>query len=297
MTRRFPKPAERAEKLDELATLLDAGLDWQQVQSSAGLAVSDQAPAERLQQAGLVQTGEMDLLKAMDEIGRLDRGLSLLAAKLRARALLEGRMKARLTLPIAIWFLALLTAPVPALFRGDLSFLGYCWAVMGPMLLTLVVFMLAFRYGHDLIRQWRDFHLAAGNGPGRVQRAELHRDLGHCLDAGLPADQALLCLARPDTGEWRRRLCQAAEFCRSGLALVPALVKAQLINEQDRGMLETAESAGRLPESLLHQSRLMAHELALRGDMLAEWLPRIIYFLILLYMARHILSSGGVFTA
>ncbi|MCP1727836.1 hypothetical protein J2T60_001836 [Natronospira proteinivora] len=41
--------------------------------------------------------------------------------------------------------------------------------------------------------------------------------------------------------------------------------------------VEAVPVVGRLPETLLHQSRLMDQSLALRDDMLAEWLPRMVY--------------------
>jgi type II secretory pathway component PulF len=59
-------------------------------------------------------------------------------------------------------------------------------------------------------------------------------------------------------------------------------------------ILSTAEQSGKLAGSLLHIAKLESETISLENEMLAEWLPRLAYVMVALWMAYSILSHGGV---
>ncbi|WP_026287639.1 type II secretion system F family protein [Thioalkalivibrio sp. ALJ24] len=274
----------RVQHLDELATLLEAGVDWQRASGAAGLPPGRAEPLRALEAAGWIRPEERPLLESLKTAGRLDRALRLLADRLHREENTERRIRAGLLLPALLWVVALVAAPLPALFRGELDGSGYLFAVLQPLVVTGLLVWAAFRFWRPLLRAWRRWRLRPGRLPGAGRRQALLRDLGAVLGAGVPADQALEGLAAAESGEFRRRLNTAAKACAEGLPVVEALRReAMLEPEREPGLLSSGEAAGRLPAVLQYRARELDGHLALRREIVAEWLPRGVYLLVLVY--------------
>jgi general secretion pathway protein F len=239
---------------------------------------------------GLVLPQELPMIERMLEVGRLDRGLRHLGSDLRREARVVGRIKGRLALPAAIWAIAILIAPLPALFGGDLDLAGYGWAVFRPLVLTAALLWLGFRYWRSLLDGFRELPLLAGRPPVPGLRLSFLRALHELLAAGKDAEQALQALARGASGEWRRRLDAARAEIHGGAGLVSALARHGLLHRRhDVPLLSAGETAGRLVQALDHRVGQLCEERDLRMEVVAEWLPRGVYFLILLHLARGFL--------
>lgn len=245
---------------------------------------------EHLVERGLVLPRELPMIERMLEVGRLDRGLRQLGSDLRREARVAGRTKGRLVLPVAIWVIAILLAPLPALFAGDLDLVGYAGAVFRPLFLTAVLLWLGFRYRRALLDGFRDLPLLAGRPPAPGLRLSFLRALHELLAAGTDAEQVLEALARDASGPWRRRLDLARAEIRVGTGVVSALARHGLLHRRhDVPLLAAGEAAGRLVQALDHRVRQLSEERDLRMEVIAEWLPRGVYFLILLHLARGFL--------
>jgi hypothetical protein len=243
-----------------------------------------------LVEQGLVLPPELPMIERMLEVGRLDRGLRQLGSDLRREARVGGRIKGRLALPVAIWAIAILIAPLPALFGGDLDLVGYAGAVFRPLLLTVALLWLGFRYWHVLLDGFRELPLLAGRPPVQVLRQSFVRALHEWLAAGMDAEQALEALARGASGPWRQRLDSARAEIRVGAGLVSALARHGLLHRRhDVPLLSAGETAGRLVQALDHRVGQLCEERDLRMEVVAEWLPRGVYFLILLHLASGVL--------
>ena len=280
----------RAERLEELAALLAAGVDTDRALGTVGAGDRRGPVPQHLVAHGLLRLQEVPRIERMLEVGRLDRGLRQLGSDLRREAIAVGRIKGRLVLPLAIWLIAILTAPLPAVFGGDLDFAGYAVAVLPPMLLTSVLLWLGFRYWRVLLDRFRDGFLRAGRPPAPGLRLAFLSELHELLAAGVDAEQALETLARGASGSWRRRLDAAAAEIRRGAGLISVLSRRNLLHRRhDAPLLVAGETAGRLVQALDHRVRQLRQERDLRLEIVAEWLPRALYFLILLFLIRGFL--------
>lgn len=282
--------SSRAERLEELGTLLGAGVDTDRALGIVGAGNRSGPVPEHLVERGLVSPRELPMIERMLEVGRLDRGLRQLGSDLRREARVAGRIKGRLALPVAIWVIAILVAPLPALVNGDLDLVGYAGAVFRPLFLTAALLWLGFRYWRVLLDGFRDLPLRAGRPPAQGRRLSFLRALHELLAAGTDAEQALEALARDASGPWRRRLDLARAEIRVGTGVVSALARHGLLHRRhDVPLLAAGEAAGRLVQALDHRVRQLSGGRDLRMEVIAEWLPRGVYFLILLHMARGFL--------
>jgi len=290
--------SERVAVLRSLSALLAAGIDVQRAFAIAAreapaarrqLEASDDArmtPVERLLAAGLLTTRERPLLEALSETGRLDSALEMLAERLDQQRRAIEKIHSGLALPGAILLIAFLVVPLPALFRNDIGMIAYVWGVIQPLALIGLIVYLVNRHWRTLLDYWTDARLLQGRLPGLMHRQGLCRDLGNLLSAGVDAARALSLLANFHSGEWSRRLKQAAQATAGGRPLVPTLREKGLLGEfGDAELLASGEESGRTAELFSHRARQLAQEQSLQLAMIAEWLPRMIYFLVLIYVA------------
>lgn len=276
--------------MEELGVLLGAGVDTDRALGIVGAGNRGGSVPEHLVKQGLLLPREMAMIERMLEVGRLDRGLRQLGSDLRREARVVSRIKGRLALPVAIWAIVILIAPLPALFGGDLDLVGYAGAVFRPLLLTVALLWLGFRYWRVLLDGFRELPLRVGRPPVPGLRLSFLRALRELLAAGMDAEQALEALARGASGQWRWRLDAARGKIRVGAGLVSALARHGLLHRRhDVPLLSAGETAGRLVQALDHRVGQLCEERDLRMEVVAEWLPRGVYFLILLHMARGFL--------
>lgn len=304
-----PVPADgrRAGLLRSLATLLDSGIDprrafailardappdrrktLRRVGGNAG-----PAPVTALERAGLLTAAERPRIEAMQATGRLERGLALLAEDLEARAAILSRIRARLVLPAVIWLAALFIPPIPGLFTGELSALGYAAAVGQPLVVTILAVWLAWRNWHTVLRWIENRRLENGRPPGLARRRQLLQELGRNLEAGLDAGRALVTLGEHHRGEWGRRLAAAGRAAGDGRPVVACLHEQGLLADAtDQASLEAGEASGRLAEAMLHRAGILDEQQRLRGEILAEWIPRAIYLLVVFWVAYGLIAAG-----
>lgn len=293
--------------LQSLATLLASGIDSEQAAAMAAhdlpaesarklTAGHGQAFLQRLESAGVVLAGERGIAQAFEQSGRLDRGLGLLAERLERRLQALAQIKARLALPLCILILALAIAPLPGLVTGDFGPLGYLWRVVWPLLLLAALAGVIAHFKEPLTTMLARAKLLPG--AGLSWRATLLRELGQLLDAGLDACASLDLLAAAEAPHHQATLRRAANQLRNGEAVADSLLACQLIDRHtDYPLLQSGEQAGRLAEMLNHRADQLQQQQRERTEMIALWLPRLFYALVIGYIAYSLLagSAGQVF--
>ena len=297
----------RLSALQSLATLLASGIDSEQAAVMAGhdlpaesarklTAGHGQAFLQRLESAGVVLAGERGIAEAFEQSGRLDRGLGLLAERLERRLQALAQVKARLALPLCILILALAIAPLPRLVTGDLGALGYLWRVASPLLLLAALVGLIAHFKETLTSMLARTNLLPG--AGLAWRATLLRELGQLLDAGMDACSSLDLLAGAEAPHHQPTLRRVANQLRNGESVADSLLSSQLIDRHtDYPLLQTGEQAGRLSEMLDHRADQLQQQQRERTEMIAQWLPRLFYALVVAFIAYSLLagSAGQVF--
>ncbi len=217
------------------------------------------------------------------------------------------QIKSRLFLPVTVLLLAIFIQPVPALILGNITITDYFGATLGLIIqLALLVFILLRfprwarhgflkpfgmgslwdkveintpYFGHWYVRRsWRDFV----------------RTLGLMLQAGLPILEALpLAYDVIENAQLRQRLRKISRRLQQGETFTEAFSQVNGVNQVAIQLILVGESAGDLADMMLHYAKLESEDITRYNQKLAVWIPRMVYALIMVWIAYGILSSGA----
>ncbi len=319
------KPPDKATLFHELAKLLradfhlDRGLDLllgqrprpavaaflQQVKTR--LAAGQPLSAAMQPQNGQRGLDPLDLalIEAGEKSGRLAQSFALLADYYESLADSLRRARGALIYPLVLAHLAVILPEIPAAIAS-----GEATALPGRILLRLGV-LWAVLLGAGALWRWLSARARAAPGvDGALAVLPVLGPLrGHWALARFTrvAHSALLAAVRPQ--EWVRLAGEASGSGRflTGSARAAALVaQGQPIAESLRAgggfpklfidSLDTAEEAGALDHELERWARLEAEQARTAMERAAVWLPRLLYVLIVLYVAYRIISMmAGIY--
>ena len=138
-------------------------------------------------------------------------------------------------------------------------------------------------------------------GPLTVRRnvRDFFESLALMLEAGMSMLDALpAALDTVEVGVIKESFSQIAPRIESGVALAGAITGLPYINRETSGQrliefVTTGEASGTLPEMLTRHTRMETDAINGFYQQLAEWMPRIFYGLIMLWMAYGLLTGGG----
>lgn len=309
---------QRSQLFSQLATLEHAGIAPAQAFAvvgrdlpSAARQALAQTAADLAKGADLAQAGrnsgallpwEARLTQAAATGGRLESLYRHLSEHYASRARLFGRLRSRLLFPFLILTLACFVAPFPALFQGTIGLGGYLLRAAGPPLLLYGgLQLLAFAYRQQLARETgatRTRLLRATPLLGGLLARQQQRDglfgLWLLLESGVPILEAL-----PLAGQSVADPLLRARFTRAAAALADGRSGvAETLNRygvvNDPGVVAlfaSGETAGRLDEVIRHQLRQWDAQLEAQWDTLGEWLPRLFYVGVAVFVALGI--AGG----
>lgn len=279
-------PADVRRTLAQTAALLAKGADL----AKAG------------QSSGVLLPWEARLVRAAATGGRLESLYKRLSEHYASRAQLFSRLKSRLVFPFLILTLATFVAPFPALFQGTIGLGGYLLRALGPPLLLYGgLRLLAFAYRQQLAREtgatWAKLLLAIpvlGGLLARQQRRDGLFSLLLLLESGVPILEALPLAGKSVADPLlRARFAGAAAALADGRsAVAETLHRYGVVDDPGAvALFASGEAAGRLDEVIGHQVRQWDAQLELRWDTLAEWLPRLFYAAVALFMAWGIVGG------
>ena len=251
--------------------------------------------------------GERAVLAAGFRNGRLDAALGSVVAKRELWHATRAKIRARLALPGIILLLAAFTIPLPGLVLGG-SVGAYALSVAAPLAVAFAAWSLAgaavrARMGSRV--QGAQAAPAPASGLDRlllnlpvVAGLERARNLGESaglladlLGAGVVLSEALATCARAaPNGEYRADLCRVAQQVLGGRPLTESLAPGRLWPADFCAALAVAERAGALEETCRRLGRQWREQYAAAIEQLGEWLPRLLYALIVLFVLWGILQ-------
>ncbi|WP_028452465.1 type II secretion system F family protein [Chitinilyticum aquatile] len=308
--------ALRADLFAQLATLELAGLPAQRAfaslrlpQNHAGRLVAmekllargvDLAGAGR--QSGLFTPLEATLIAAACSAGSPAASYRRLGEHYALQARLAGEVKARLALPALMIVLGLLLAPIPDLAAGRIGAGAYLLGVLQPLLLIAGT-LLAGKWLWQRSEQDTSGALANellalplfGHWYRDCCRRNFLASLALLAEAGLPLFDAIpLALQTVSSATLRRQAQRLLPALQAGATLAQACTRVPWLQEERIiALITTGEHSGRLPEMLLRLAAQLDEELAHTATQFAAWLPRLIYALVVLWLAASILGSGA----
>lgn len=277
----------------------------QQIQQLQGYLNTGHAIAESGYRAEVFSKTDYHVLHAAEVGGQLELAYRRLSDYYGAKAKRLRQIKNRLYLPAMILIIALFVQPVPALIIGAINGQQYLWLGVGRLAGLAAVISIALRLPFWLTNGFLQF-LGMKNGLYLLQCKvpiisawittrqinDFLQCLGMMLEAGLPCIQAFpLALETIKNPVLKNRFSPALARLAKGQSLAEALADVREINRTTVHIVLTGEQSGKLVDSIRHHTRLEAEKISIEEDLLAEWIPRLFYFLVIGWMAYSIIGS------
>lgn len=291
-------PAERAYALLELGPAAR-----ERVRSFQQLTRRGTDPAGAGAASGLFTVFEARLLRAALGAGSPLPTYQRLASHLATAAAQAAALRSRMMLPLLVLTVALFVAPLPQLVLGTLSPAAYLWKALWPLLALAALGTAAAR-----LETW---FASGAPGPGRAALERLllqvplfgplhlrrnARDfvesLALLLEAGVPLFDALpVALDTVGNQLVRRDLATIGPAVRGGAPLAQAIGALRLVDTATlHAFVHTGEESGTLPEMLMRHAATETASLQRIGADIMDWLPRLFYACVALWMIVQLLN-------
>ena len=308
----------RADIYFQLSRLEDAGLPAQQafellqktnnkyinqLQQFQRFLNSGNTIAESGFRSGIFSTSDKDLLVTGEASGSLGSIYKQLANYYGQKVKRSKKIKSQCYLPLAVLIIALFIQPLPALILNEISGLDYVAVSLGRLVIITLLFYITLKLPFWLtLGRLRFIGLAKlvyqlqfklpliSSWLIRRQVTEFFRSLGLMLTAGMPIldalPKALNTIANPIV---KSQFKSVVEATRQGSQLTDALADVREIDEQAIQMILAGEKSGKLAEAILHHTKIETEKIELQEDLLAEWIPRLFYLLVVFWVASSII--------
>lgn len=253
---------------------------------------------------GLFNETQKNLIHAGETSGCLSTVYKQLANYYGEKSTRERKIKSRLYLPVFVLAIALFVQPLPELVGSQITAVEYLHTTLGRLFLILSAGFLAVRLPFWLTEGFlcgfkQIFQQMQLQIPG-VADLLIKRQINDflwvfamMLEAGLPFSQALpKAVASIQNSVLRSYFNPALAVINQGETVSVALAKVAAINSTTLQIINSAEQSGKLAGSILHIAKLEAETIQLHNEMLAEWLPRLAYVAVAVWMAYSILNQG-----
>ena len=295
---------------------LDAGMVADKVVASAS-DIGDKQLEKRLFQAsnairkgqlytvalnnqGLITNFDNVLLSVGEQVGSLASMHSILSKRYETMHARRSKIKAKMMMPRFVAVFGLFVLPVPALMFNKITVGQYIFQTLGIIIAVLVlwrIFRKEFRRYENqgwpgyiirpltIIPLFRKWVLTSA-------RAVMLENLAVLMEAGIPAQQALkICEQDADSDFSRRLVTQARRRVSAGNPVAESLVQANLLDTKEGfAIVSSGEAAGKLAEMLKHYSLSCQMSMDRAWDQISEWTPRVVYGVVVLFIAKGILS-------
>ena len=290
----------RADLFSQLATMEDAGLPFDNALRFVHLPPRDRprlAGTRKWIRLGIADAGlkgglftsiEASLLRAAAASGSPSRAYHLLSDHYARRAARTKVMKSRMLLPVVMLVIAVFIRPLPNLVAGTLTWGSYLLKYLLPW---IAVGGAAYLLG-ELPHRWqsaralrnaldRVFSLVPLFGPIQVRRniRDFFDSLALLLEAGMPILDALpIALSTVRDQTLRQRLSQIKPRIEGGASFAQAVAELSFPSHAHAAaLIAPGEASGALPQMLFRYSEAETAAINRFDDLVAEWVPRIVY--------------------
>jgi type II secretory pathway component PulF len=214
-------------------------------------------------------------------------------------------MKARLMMPLIVLLMASFIAPIPRLVAGG-SMAEYLLSAVGPLLIAFAFWKFLFgtmsrararglAQGQVPPGTWLDRLLLAIPVVRSVEKsknlAELATYLSNLISAGVVMSQSLETCARAlSNGVYREAVQRCARLITTGNNLAAGLTDEKLWPREYVQAVDVGEKTGKLDETLARMANIYRDNYLRAVDQFAEWIPRVIYGIVCLFIIYGIYS-------
>ena len=286
-------PPDRAFSILKVANAVQPRLDAMQ----RLLQRSD--PATAGERSGLFTPLEAQLVRASLAAGSPANMYQRLVRLYTQRAMQVAKAKSQMMLPGFMLIAALLIAPLPQLAGGTLSMGGFLWGVVKPLLLIGALV---------LVGRWLITQAATSSavltlpllGKMIVQRnvRDFFESLATLLEAGVSIFDALpVAVKTIENDRIKRDYARVLPRMKVCATLAQALADCDYLGEpgsRERALafVNTGEASGTLPEMLLRHVTFETDAINERAQQLATWAPRVVYAMVVVWMAMGLLAPA-----
>lgn len=264
----------------------------QSLQSGNTFAVASRTTGNWLPEfdAALLEAGELS--------GRLPNCFKLLAKFYEERAALARRVISDLTYPVGLFHFAILLGPFPQLFlTGNVG--AYLSTILTPLLplYAITLFLLIAGQGRrgdtwrSLVERVLRWVPILGRARHNLALARLTAALEALVNAGVSIGYGWeLAAAASGAPSLRRSVARWRPWLEAGMTPADAVAQSPDFPDLFRTMYATGEVSGSLDESLARLHDYYREEGSRQLKALSRWVPRLIYFAVVLMIAYRILS-------
>lgn len=250
---------------------------------------------------GLFNSLDRSLIQALADSGQLASAYRRLAQWYEQKAADQRFLRSKLAYPLTLLLMALLIRPFTAWFIGTITLTDYILQVLQPLtVMGLMVYgalHIPFWLGETFDRIWLHCPVL---GNIQIRRNVLYfmQTLALLLEAGIPMLDALPKAVNSMPNRVLQRAfgtlssrIQARQSFADAVRNLPYLNPVYFYFYE---FINTGEMSGRLPEML--QRYANQEQTALRNfdQQLAEWLPRLVYGAVALWIATGIIQAFAV---
>lgn len=249
--------------------------------------------------AGLIDSSEAPLIAVAEATGQNERIFEYFEDVYSKRLEAVNRLKAKLYLPAALFFLSLLIAPLPALYQQTIDFSDYFSQILLHLsVLFAAVYVLShvdgwMKRGKPWLGVKELYSLLQLHTPVlnniyvQSQVIKYFNMLAVALNAGLPVIESLkLAQGSLDNVVIKNRFAKLQLQIEAGSTLGEAVSRISFIRPEMKEAIKTGEYSGSLAGAVEQSVSFMAQFHRQDVDAVYEWMPRIIYFMVLAIMAR-----------
>ena len=315
-TQKLPATAFSAQLFLQLSRMEAAGLPA--IEAFSLIETTDSSESKRLRQSqqylkkglpmseagfksGIFNEIDKSLVHAGEASGQLIAVYKQLADYYEDKFMRWKKIKSRLYFPILILTLALFVQPIPLLVASKISVAVYLQMSLGRLVLLALAAFLMCKLPRvlELFGLSGLFYRLQLSTP-KVKKWIEHRQINQflfilamMLEAGVAFSVALPKAVKSiKNTQLRNQFKPALKGLTTGASVTELLLNVNVIKPITLQIIRTGEESGTLARSLLHFSKQEAETISIHDEMFAEWLPRIVYLVIALWMANSILGSS-----
>lgn len=260
--------------------------------------------------AGIFSVIDKNLLQAAEASGNMGTIYKQLAKHYEQKVKRTKKIKSKCYLPLIILMIALFVQPLPAFILNEINFVDYASLSFGRLikvvLLLYITVKLPFWLSHGKLQflglknlvDLLQFKLPlVSTWIIKRQLNGFFHHLGLLLAAGLPMMDAL-----PKAVNTMPNPCLRAQFnsviltIQKGGSFADALVQVPVLDYQTIQIVMTGEKSGKLAKTILHQVKIEQESIDLKEDLLTEWIPRVFYLLVSIWVATSIITGNSIST-
>jgi len=251
--------------------------------------------------AGIFNDTQKTLIHAAEISGRVAEVYGQLACYYTDLSNRNKKIKSRLYFPALMLIISMFIQPLPEFISSEINVLDFLQLTFGRLLVigigvSMLVQLPRILRNLGVEAEWHNLQLKVPV----VAKWIIHRQvneffyiLAMMLEGGLPFDEALpKAVASIRNVCLREHFIPALTMLGSGASVVDTLAKVPSINATMLNIVNSSEQSGKLASGILHFTQLESETIRLQDDALAEWLPRLVYSIIAIWLAYSILGSN-----